>query len=251
MFLQTLKNLLFKKSLILIRCKTNENYKYGNVGDTVISSTWDRQKFCDNKDFYGLKEGNGDWTLLCGEDYDWIVIEANNLDIINIHDRISKFRTGKILFRGTTEQLANSTFSFKFKLNEDGAYHWALKIGNRDIMIEKITTPKYAYYWARFIGNRDVMINKINNSESAYEWAYYIGNRDIMIEKITESEYAYKWAKYIGNRDVMISKINDSKYAAEWIANIGDKHIMKDKVTYWQDEADLIMFNNIYLDIES
>ena len=72
-----------------------------------------------------------------------------------------------------------------------------------------------------------------------------------MIEKITESEYAYKWAKYIGNRDVMISKINDSKYAAEWIANIGDKHIMKDKVTYWQDEADLIMFNNIYLDIES
>ena len=32
-------------------------------------------------------------------------------------------------------------------------------------------TATDAYYWAKFIGNRDIMIDKITNSEDAYYWA--------------------------------------------------------------------------------
>ena len=38
---------------------------------------------------------------------------------------------------------------------------WAHDIGNRDIMINRITSSEYAYYWAKNIGNHDVMKSKI------------------------------------------------------------------------------------------
>ena len=44
------------------------------------------------------------------------------------------------------------------------------------------------YMWAKNIGNRDVMINKITDSLEAYFWAIEIGNIDIMIDRITDDE---------------------------------------------------------------
>jgi len=59
------------------------------------------------------------------------------------------------------------------------AYRWALNIGNRDVMINRVTDSYWAYEWARVIGDQDVMINRVTDSEWAYEWALNIGNRNI------------------------------------------------------------------------
>ena len=249
--------------LILRKCWKNglsrNDFYYGNTGDIVTCPDWDPKPECGNG-LHGLLEGNGDWHLLEGDD--WLVIEANESDIVNIDDEKCKFRTGKILFRGSVEQLANSEYPNKLNLNSRSAYcwarrvgnhdimihkitesrdayHWARNIGNHDIMIDKIIDSYYAYLWACDIGNHDVMIDKINDSQSAYEWARNIGNHDVMISKITDPCWAYWWAKEIGNHDVMIDKINNSLYAYIWATNIGNYDIMKPKITnpeyikYW------------------
>jgi hypothetical protein len=69
----------------------------------------------------------------------------------------------------------------------------------------------WAYYWALYIGNRDIMIDKVNKrSMWAYYWALYIGNRDIMINRVVESRYALEWAIDIGDEDVMITRMNET-----------------------------------------
>jgi hypothetical protein len=78
---------------------------------------------------------------------------------------------------------------------------------------QHITDNEYAYHWAMDIGNQDIMISRITDSFYAYHWAMDIGNQDIMIDRVTDSEYAYCWARDIGNQDIMISRITDSFYA--------------------------------------
>ena len=241
-------------TLILRKCKgdgsSSNGFKYGQVGDRVMCPDWHPNPECGNG-LHGLKEGNGDWGLLDGND--WLIIDADDL-VVDIDEEKCKFNTGVILFRGTTEELVNSEFPNKLKLDEKSAYYWAIKIGNHDIMINKINTSKCACYWAMDIGNHDLMINKItesfdaylwaleignqdimihriNDSESAYLWALEIGNEDIMIDKINESEWAFYWAKYIDNKDVMMHRINNSYYAYRWALEIGNHDIMIDKIT--------------------
>ena len=222
-------------TLVLRKCykdgSSRNGFKYGQVGERVVCPDWDPKPKCGNG-LHALKEGNGNWLLLEGDD--WLIINTDDL-VVDINEDKCKFNTGIILFRGIAKQLANSEFPHKLKLNEESAYEWALFIGNRDVMINKINTSKYAYLWARNIGNKDIMINKITESQWAYEWARYIGNKDIMINKITESYWAYSWALHIGNKDVMINKIDDSLDACYWAAYIGNQDVMKSKVTekYW------------------
>lgn len=182
-------------SLILRKCQKNglssNNFYYGKVGDIVTAPDWNPIPECGNG-LHGLLEGNGEWLLLYGDD--WLIIEANESDIVEIDECKCKFRTGKILFRGSKEELANSEFPHKLNLNSEAAYCWARRIGNHDVMIHKITESYYAYNWARYIGNHNVMMDKITDSKSAYYWAYYIGNHDVMMDKITDSTDAYNWA---------------------------------------------------------
>ena len=55
-------------------------------------------------------------------------------------------------------------------------YEWALYIGNKDLLIDRITEPKWAFYWALNIGNRNVMQKRITNIMWAYRWLAYIGD---------------------------------------------------------------------------
>ena len=137
-------------TLILRKCwkdgSSSNNFYYGKVGERVTCPDWSSQSICGNG-LHGLKEGNGDWELLVGDD--WLVIEADD-QIVDIDNDKSKFNTGIILFRGTREQLARSEYKFKFKLNEKSAYEWAKYIGNRKEMLKKINRckyeiPKYSY----------------------------------------------------------------------------------------------------------
>ena len=200
-------------SLILRKCWKNglsrRNFYYGNVGDIVTAPDWNPEPKCGNG-IHGLLEGNGDWHLLEGEH--WLVIEADEIDIVNIDNYKCKFRTGKILFRGTREELASSEFYAKFNLNECAAYNWAMKIGNHEMMIDKITDEGLAYHWALNIGNQDIMMPKITSENYAYLWARDIGNQDIMMPKITNSRYAFYWIVNFGNYKLMVSKVQSAYY---------------------------------------
>ena len=181
-------------ALILRKCwasgYSNFNFFYGNAGDIVTAPDWDPKPECGNG-LHGLLEGNGNWDLLVGSD--WLVIEANESDIVNIDNQKCKFRTGKILFRGTANQLINSEFPNKFNLNEHSAFNWAYFIGNKDIMIGKIASSYWAYKWAYNIGDKDVMINKITESKWAYWWAYFFGNYNVMKPKVTDQIDILLW----------------------------------------------------------
>ena len=218
--------------LILRKCQKNglssNNFYYGNVGDIVTCPDWNPEPKCGNG-LHGLLEGNGDWGLLYGDD--WLVIEANESDIVKIDECKCKFHTGKILFRGSKEQLANSEFPAKFEnLNSKSAFNWGRDIGNHDVMMHKITESEWAYFWAKYIGNHDIMMHKITDPYWAYYWGRDIGNHDIMMHKITDPLWAYYWAKNIGNHDVMMHKITNSKYAYWWAKNIGNHDVMINKI---------------------
>ena len=138
--------------LILRKCQENgrsqNNFYYGKTDDIVTCPDWNPEPKCGNG-LHGLLEGNGNWLLLEGSD--WFVIEAKTEDIVEIDKDKCKSRTGKILFRGTTEKLRKSEFSAKFNnLNSHAAYCWAINIGNIDLMINKVTDSKWAYHWAKY-----------------------------------------------------------------------------------------------------
>ena len=73
------------------------------------------------------------------------------------------------------------------------AYEWARSIGDRKIMIDRVTEPEWAYYWARGIGDRKIMIDRITESKWAYLWASNIGDRDAMRDRVTESEWQVRF----------------------------------------------------------
>jgi len=134
-------------TLVLRKCwkdgHSSDGFYYGKKGNVVAS-----------ENLYGLKEGNGAWHLLQGDT--WLVFEVKS-KIIDYGDKC-KFKTGKILFRGSTKQLAKSEFPHKLKLNEESAFQWALNIGNKNIMSKKIKSEQCAYEWAKYIGNKSEMI---------------------------------------------------------------------------------------------
>jgi hypothetical protein len=43
------------------------------------------------------------------------------------------------------------------------AYWWSKNIGDREIMIDRITDSAYAYYWARDIGDKQIMRDRITD----------------------------------------------------------------------------------------
>jgi len=180
-------------TLILRKCNkdgsSSYGFKYGKVGERVTCPDWDPNPKCGNG-LHGLKEGNGEWNLLDGDD--WLIIDADD-QIIDIDKDKCKFNTGIILFRGTAEELKNSEYPNKFNLNSESASCWAKHIGNRDIMMHKIVDSQYAIYWVHAYGNKDIMINKINNSEDAYYWAREFGDVDVMKPKVTEKYWIERW----------------------------------------------------------
>ena len=180
---------------------TYNKFKYPKAGETVKATLWKPTKKCDEYGLYGLPEGNGNWHLLEGEV--WTIIECDEKDVV-VFDYKCKFKEGKIVYRSSKPPVE---FGNKVKIdNSASAYYWAMDIGNKDVMIDRITDSEYAYYWAKCIGNQNIMIDKVTNSEYAYYWAKYIGNQDVMINRIIKPYCAYLWARDIGNRDVMIKR---------------------------------------------
>jgi|688.fasta_scaffold12037_21 hypothetical protein len=216
-------------ALILRKCKkdgsSSRGFVYGNTGDTVTAPDWNPQPECGNG-LHGLKQGNGDWSLLLGDD--WLVIEAEEKDVVDIDQYKCKFRTGKILYRGDKEGLHQ--YASVMATDSRPAYEWARTIGDREIMRDRVTKSYNAYYWAKNIGDREIMIDRVTDTFWAYCWARDIGDKEIMIDRVTESKWAYFWAIDIGDRDIMKDRVTDSVWAYEWVRVFGHEDIIMDRV---------------------
>jgi hypothetical protein len=216
--------------LILRKCfkdgSSSRGFVYGQVGDTVTAPDWDPKPECGNG-LHGLKQGNGDWSLL--EGFHWLVIEANDEDVVNIDDEKCKFRTGKIVYRGNSEGLHQ--YANVMATNSNSAYEWARAIGDNEIMIDRVTEPRWAFSWAINIGDQKIMRDRVTESEWAYKWAKQIGDLEIMRDRVTNSYYAYIWAKHLGDKEIMRDRVTDPYLAYCWAKHLGDKEIMRDRVT--------------------
>ena len=100
----------------------------------------------------------------------------------------------KVLFVSESSEGMKDYFNFD-EFTATDAYYWARDIGDRDIMITKITDSQYAYWWAKYIGNKNVMIDKITGSYYAYHWAAHIGDKEIMKERITDEDWIKEFEK--------------------------------------------------------
>jgi hypothetical protein len=176
--------------LILRKCKKDgsarNGFVYGKTGDTVTAPDWDPKPECGNG-LHGLKQGNGDWNLLEGDD--WLVIEADEKDIVDIDNEKCKFRTGKILYRGDKEGLHQ--YASVMATDSVPAFYWATYIGDRDIMIDRVTESEYAFHWALNIGDREIMRDRVTESQWAFWWSRQIGDREIMLDRVTDP--LWKW----------------------------------------------------------
>ena len=197
--------------LILRKCKndgsSSHGFVYGQVGDTVTAPVWDPKPECGNG-LHGLKQGNGEWDLLEGDD--WLVIEADENDVVDIDDEKCKFRTGKIVHRGNSEGLHE--YAPVMATDSASAIWWAFHIGDREIMRDRVTESEHACFWAQYIGDREIMIDRVVDSKWAYKWAVYLGDKEIMRDRVTESCSAYQWANYIGDKEIMRERITDPYY---------------------------------------
>jgi hypothetical protein len=196
-------------ALILRKCfkdgSSSRGFIYGQTGDIVTAPIWDPTPKCGNG-LHGLKQGNGDWFLLIGDD--WLVIEADEKDIVDIDEQKCKFRTGKILYRGDKEGLHQ--YASVMATDSVPAFYWATVIGDKEIMRDRVTESQWAYVWAKYIGDKEIMIDRVTESQWAYCWAKVIGDREIMRDRITDSEWAFCWAREIGDKEIMRERVIDS-----------------------------------------
>ena len=180
------------------------------VGAEVEAPDWYPEPKCGGG-LYCLPNASGDWGLLSGE-Y-WAVLEFDEKDMVQIDSEKCKVKKCKIVFLSENPNGMLKFFDHE-KFDSETAYNWAYHIGDRDIMIDRITEPKWVFWWAAYIGNKDIMIDRIFDSEYAYYWAVSIGNRDTMIDRITEPKWAVQWAQNIGDPDRLWGK--NVKCKVEW-----------------------------------
>jgi hypothetical protein len=152
------------------------------VGAEVIAPDWDTEPYCGGG-LHCLPNAKGAWCLLKG--YYWAILKFNKKDMVQIGEYKCKVRKCKIVFLSENPEGMLKFFDIN-KFDSETAFYWAEKIGDRDIMIDRVTESKDAYRWAYNIGNRDIMIERITDYYGALNWAYYIGDAKIMVGKFPE-----------------------------------------------------------------
>jgi hypothetical protein len=214
-------------ALVLRKCKSDgssrNDFFYGQAGDTVTCPDWDPEAVCGGG-LHGLKNGNGNWDLLDGDD--WLVIDVDEADLVDIDDRKCKFRTGKIIYRGSSDGLHK--FANVMATDSSSAYDWAINIGDKEIMRDRVNDYD-AYMWSVNIGDKEIMVHKFTgNSATLWAWRHPY-DRHIVIDKVDE-ESAYKWACYIGDREIMRDRVTNY-WAYCWAIDIGDEELMRSKIS--------------------
>jgi hypothetical protein len=138
------------------------------VGAEVEAPDWNPMPKCGGG-LHCLPNAKGDWDLLDG--YYWAVLKFNKKDMVQIDGEKCKVRKCKIVFLSENPDGLLKFFNAS-KFNSETAYYWAYDIGDRDIMIDRITESEWAYRWALNIGDKDVMIDRITDPCWAYRWGF-------------------------------------------------------------------------------
>lgn len=254
------KHRIFDGIFVLCRCSpaglSVNGFQYGLTGDRVVVDRKFWNGLPELKDTpvpHGLKYGIGNYHVVTGRpitpDWDWLVVKAENVIDIGFHGTFSnfkcKFEKGTILYRGDKHGLSN--FTDVMALDSRDALEWAVEIGDKEIMRDRIKSAD-AYQWARRIGDREVMRSKIKGEWDAFEWAQEFGDLDHMSRLIRSSKAALKFSYHYPHfRSVMKSLITEPAHAFEWAFDYGDVELMEPIIRgtpYWkvyllrcQDEA--------------
>jgi hypothetical protein len=107
-----------------------------------------------------LPEARGGWWRLSGN-Y-WCVLQYDEIDIIYQDSTQCRIKKCKLVFRSKNPKGLLKFFDAS-KFDSETAYQWAMEIGNRDIMIDRVTDSKWAYSWAMNIGDHHIMESRITD----------------------------------------------------------------------------------------
>ena len=146
------------------------------VGAKVEAPDWNPEPECGGG-LYCLPNAKGDWDLLHG--HYWAVLEFDEKDMVQVESEKCKVKNCKIIFLSKSRKGMIKFFDYE-KFDSETAYLWAFYIGNKDIMIDRITESVWAYCWAKYLGNKDIMINRITKLRWARLWYRNIWNEGIM-----------------------------------------------------------------------
>ena len=155
------------------------------VGAIVKCPDWNPAAECGGG-LHMLPEGIGDYELLYG--HYWCVVEFDENQMVRIDDQKAKVPECKIVYLSESPEGLKDFFDFN-KFDSETAYYWAHYIGDKEIMIDRITDSQYAYWWALYIGDVEVMRDRITESKYAYLWARNIGDKEIMSKRITDEHW--------------------------------------------------------------
>ena len=141
------------KSYVLRKCKEGgmsfRGFKHPTkIGEWVEAPDWDPTPRCGGG-IHGLLEAQGIWNNLQGSI--WQVYEVDPREIVKIDFGKCKFRKGQLVYYGRNGEPLKTFFKLESFKNES-AFYWALYIGDREVMRDRITDPKWVYYWILYMG---------------------------------------------------------------------------------------------------
>lgn len=75
---------------------------------------------------------------------------------------------------------------------------------SREQQLEMLKTvdqwpSSWAYWWALEIGDKEIMRDRVIESQWAYYWACDLGDKEIMRDRVTESKWVKKWNNYFND----------------------------------------------------
>lgn len=127
------------------------------VGAVAKCPDWNPKPECGGG-LHLLPEATGDYLLLDG--HYWCVVEFDESQMVRIDGDKAKVPECRIVYLSENTDGLRKFFNFN-KFDSETAYKWALKIGDREIMRDKITHNCHAYLWAFYIGDREIMRERI------------------------------------------------------------------------------------------
>jgi hypothetical protein len=135
------------------------------VGAEVEASDWVRARVCGGG-LHCLPNAQGNWSLLEGE-Y-WVVLEFDEKDMVQIGNGKCKVRKCKIVFLSENPEGLLEYFDVN-KFDSETAFRWAVNIGNREIMLGRITSSYYGYLWVDSIGDKEIMGKKFPEFQKLFD----------------------------------------------------------------------------------
>ena len=150
------------------------------------------------------------------------------------------------------ERLNREMMCSMFKKDNEFAFEFAKKFGEKKFVASFITSPKWAFWWCKEFGENEKMEQVIIESEDSSRWSYLYAvhfDEPVPLHKgITNEIYAVRFASEFPSCTYsMIHHIQTIKGAIKWIEMIGYHKRLKGVVKK-ASVADIKHWNQMYPD---